>query len=98
MWASGNLRPSLFDTLASGQKVNHFPGSTELTHKDGLAAHVREQCAIYGSDYDIIPETYILPKDYSAAQTRIAQSGGLWISKPCAQSQGRGIFLVDHLG
>ncbi len=94
MWAAGGFRPSVFESLGAGQKINHFPGSTELTHKDRLAANLRRKRDRFGPEYDIAPETFVLPEEYAAAYSRIREAGDLWISKPYAQSQGRGIYLV----
>ena len=35
-----------------------------------------------------------LPEEYDLAYNTIKKEGGLWISKPYSQSQGRGIYLV----
>ena len=94
LWVSGCFKPTVFENLNVSQKINHFPGSTELTHKDRLAFNIRKKKQKYGADYDIIPETFILPEEYDKAFTKIKNEGGLWISKPYSQSQGKGIYLV----
>lgn len=47
---------------------------------------------------DIIPQTYILPGDYSlfVEEFRRNQSA-MWIMKPSGKAQGKGIFLVNKL-
>lgn len=95
LWASGGFKPSVFENMSATQKINHFPGSTELTHKDRLAFNIRKKKEKYGMEYDIIPDTFILPDEYSAAYDCIKELGGVWICKPYALSQGRGIFLVS---
>ena len=77
--------------------MNHFPGSTELTHKNKLALNIRAMKDLFTDDYKIIPETYILPDEYDLAYEAMKTQGGLWISKPYAYSQGRGIHLVIYL-
>ena len=94
LWASVGFKPSIFENLTVTQKINHFPGSTELTHKDRLAFNIRKKKEKHGSEYDIIPDTFILPEEYDLAYSTIKKEGGLWISKPYSQSQGRGIYLV----
>ena len=94
LWTSIGFKTSIFESIQATQKINHFPGSTALTHKDLLAYNVRKKKERFGAEYDIIPETFVLPNEYSAAYNRIIEVGGIWISKPYALSQGRGIYLV----
>ncbi len=74
--------------------MNHFPGSTELTHKDRLAVNIGKQRELFGAEYEFTPETFVLPEDYATAREKVATEGGMWICKPYAQSQGKGIYLV----
>ncbi len=49
------------------QKVNHFPGSKALTRKDLLKKALTQFNRTGGrlaSEFDIIPDTYILPGEY----------------------------------
>lgn len=94
LWVSGAFRPSVFDNMQANQKINHFPGSTELTHKDRLAFNLRKKREKFPSEYDIAPETFILPDEYGQCYNRILETKGIWICKPYAASQGKGIFLV----
>jgi len=96
MWASGHFKTNVFENLMFYQKINHFPGSTELTYKNRMAVNLRKQREKYGDEYDIFPETYVLPDDYAEAYSSVEKGkGGLWISKPYSQSQGRGIYIVS---
>ena len=40
MWSSRGVDPQLYDDLQEWQKINHFPGSTELTRKDRLITNI----------------------------------------------------------
>eukprot|EP00347_Sterkiella_histriomuscorum_P019885 403339939 len=100
----GNINNQLnkfqfFENLQEYQKINHFPMSTELTRKDRLAANIH-----------IIPETYILPDQLSEFKEAFnlqaqnnsnvhqsQQTPNIWIVKPSAMSQGKGIFLSNNL-
>ena len=45
-----------------------------------------------------IPQTYNLPTDYPIFKEEFAKNPGwLWIAKPVAKSQGKGIFIFDKL-
>lgn len=84
--------------------------STEITRKDRLAANIRKLQLTHGADLDLIPETYVLPEqlqDFKEAflyhQMRngglplAQQTPNIWIVKPSAMSQGKGIFISNNL-
>jgi tubulin polyglutamylase TTLL1 len=49
-------------------------------------------------DLDIIPTTFILPNDFSLFVEEYKKVPSLmWIMKPTAKSQGKGIFLINKL-
>jgi hypothetical protein len=54
--------------------------------------------AVYGSAYNFFPQSFILPRERSQYDIAAATlpSGTVWICKPCASSQGRGIYLIDN--
>ena len=53
----------------------------------------------FGDNYDICPNTFIMPEDYSRLLTeKELDSKGIWILKPVASSCGRGIRLISKGG
>lgn len=97
LWA-GTVPPRfLFEGLLEFQKINHFPSSQELTRKDRLYSNVAKLQERYGKEaFDFLPETYLLPEDFTDFAARFAAESDLvWIAKPNASSQGKGIFLVE---
>lgn len=47
------------------QKINHFPGSNELTRKDKMALNIKKMQIKFSHHYfNFIPETYVLPNEY----------------------------------
>ena len=51
--------------------------------------------------FNILPETFVIPKDYNAfatysVQLREQKVDQYWIVKPAALSRGRGIYLIRH--
>jgi hypothetical protein len=50
--------------------------------------------------YDFVPKTFFYPNESEALKKEMilrGKSGCLWIFKPCASSQGKGIFVTDSL-
>ena len=99
LWAGTVPQRYLFEGLLEHQKINHFPGSEELTRKDRLYANVSKLMDKFGRDsFNFLPETFILPEDFSDFSSRFHDNPDqLWIAKPNASSQGKGIFLVESL-
>ncbi|KAF7705314.1 tubulin polyglutamylase ttll6 isoform X3 [Silurus meridionalis] len=77
------------------QKINHFPGMSEICRKDFLARNLNRMLKLFPKDYNIFPRTWCLPADYSdfQAYTRTKKSK-TYICKPESGCQGRGIYLT----
>uniref|UniRef100_A0A3Q1HPW6 Tubulin tyrosine ligase-like family, member 6 n=1 Tax=Acanthochromis polyacanthus TaxID=80966 RepID=A0A3Q1HPW6_9TELE len=77
------------------QKINHFPGMSEICRKDSLARHMNRMLKLFPKDYNIFPRTWCLPADYSDFQafTR-AKKSKTYICKPDTGCQGKGIFIT----
>jgi len=82
------------------QKVNHFPGSFGLGRKDLLIKNImklrRYHQTKFSSDFNFIPETFVLPGEWDLFKRR-AQSlnGQMWIIKPTNKSCGKGIQVIN---
>ncbi|KAG7219819.1 hypothetical protein INR49_005841 [Caranx melampygus] len=77
------------------QKINHFPGMSEICRKDLLARNMNRMLKLFPKDYNIFPRTWCLPADYSdfQAYTR-AKKNKTYICKPDTGCQGKGIFIT----
>nr|XP_019962123.1 PREDICTED: tubulin polyglutamylase ttll6-like [Paralichthys olivaceus] len=77
------------------QKINHFPGMNEICRKDLLARNMNHMLKLFPKDYNIFPQTWCLPADYSdfQAYTR-AKKHKTYICKPDTGCQGKGIFIT----
>lgn len=106
--ASCNLHwidvPEFCDTfrrLQPYQKVNHFPGmSNVLARKSKLARNFERMKKLYPKDYDFCPKTWILPfdfRDFSLQFNTEGKSQKTFIIKPDHMCQGRGVFLTKQL-
>ena len=97
MWTSAHVKPTIFRCLRNFQRVNHFPRSHEVTRKDRLYANIqRMQQQHSARQFDIVPLTFQLPTEFNQFYAHWTRERGVWIAKPIASSQGRGIHLVEH--
>mmetsp|Transcript_37771 Transcript_37771/g.66499 ORF Transcript_37771/g.66499 Transcript_37771/m.66499 type:complete len:976 (-) Transcript_37771:18-2945(-) len=97
-WSGPGMREFAYQGLHEFQRVNHFPGSTELTRKDRLWAHFKEMKQAFGSEaFDFVPESYVLPDQVEEFLNCYERTKHIWIVKPNASSQGKGIFLLRDL-
>ncbi|XP_050464837.1 tubulin polyglutamylase TTLL13-like isoform X1 [Cataglyphis hispanica] len=80
------------------QRINHFPGMTEICRKDLLARNLNRMQKLFPKDYNFFPKTWCFPADHgdamAYAKTRRLKT---YILKPDMGCQGRGIYLTKHL-
>lgn len=80
------------------QKINHFPGMSEICRKDLLARNMNRLLKLFPKDYNIFPRTWCLPADYGDFQAYCrSKKNKTYICKPDSGCQGRGIFLSKNL-
>ncbi|XP_062439846.1 tubulin polyglutamylase TTLL13 isoform X1 [Rhea pennata] len=79
------------------QKINHFPGMTEICRKDLLARNLNRMLKLFPKEYNIFPRTWCLPADYGdfQAYSRVRKNR-TFICKPDSGCQGRGIFITRN--
>ncbi|KAL0270708.1 UNVERIFIED_CONTAM: hypothetical protein PYX00_008018 [Menopon gallinae] len=80
------------------QKINHFPGMSEICRKDLLARNLNRMLKIFPKDYCFFPKTWCLPADMGDLQAyaRIKRNK-TYILKPDMGCQGRGIYLTKSV-
>ncbi|KAM3962857.1 putative tubulin polyglutamylase TTLL2 [Aphomia sociella] len=105
-WRSSAFPSACYKTLGDWQFMNHIPKGGSICRKDGLSRLLRCMRRIYGSIYDFSPPCYHLPLEYAKLVSEFSRlrrseddtgSNVVWIHKPVAQSQGRGIFLFRSI-
>ena len=97
------IKQSVYSSMSKAQRINHFPRSYEITRKNLFYQRISRMQALYGDRaYDFVPKTYLYPQEMDVIKKDIlAKRGGkdqqCWIFKPCASSQGKGIFVTNNL-
>jgi len=101
LWSNNPLKPYLYKDLNEYQRVNHFPGSSEITRKDRLCENIVQRQQKYGKAlFNVIPDTYVLPDEFPDffehfQELKKASKPNMWIIKPNSLSRGRGIRLIS---
>ncbi|XP_071166375.1 tubulin polyglutamylase ttll6-like isoform X35 [Mytilus edulis] len=79
------------------QKINHFPGMSEICRKDMLARNLNRMLKMYPKEYNIFPKTWCLPADYGDFQAYTRQKKNkTYILKPETGCQGKGIWVTKN--
>jgi tubulin polyglutamylase TTLL5 len=101
MWSSCSIKNNLYNNLKKFQKVNHFPRSVEITRKDLLYKNLSKLESLFPNNsrtFSFLPKSYILPNEHKfLAEEMEKEPNSIWILKPVASSQGRGISLIDKV-
>lgn len=88
--------PEVLRALTKVQKTNHFPGSCHMGRKDLMWKNLHKMQRRFGQPYNIMPRGFVLPKNLAAWDiARSQRPDTLWIWKPCRQSCGRGIRVLN---
>jgi tubulin polyglutamylase TTLL5 len=99
MWSCSALKPQIYQQLLKYQKVNHFPHSYYITRKDLMYKQVSKMREIHGhKHFNFIPKTFLLPNEYAYLEAEMERDKEkLWIAKPAASSQGKGIIVTNKI-
>ncbi|CAL6041209.1 Tubulin_tyrosine ligase [Hexamita inflata] len=97
-WYDWNVAQETYNKMLAYQKINHFPGMEQITRKDTLARNMNRCRKQYSQLYDFYPQTYYLPNDESEFLRDFdPRKEKIYISKPCASCQGKGIKLFNSI-
>ena len=94
LW-SAPLKSESLHNLTEFQRINHFPSTWQLGRKDNLWRNVSKMKREFGDDYDICPQTYLLPEEHKrVCAEKEDDPKSLWILKPVCSSCGKGIKVI----
>eukprot|EP00658_Telonema_sp_P-2_P022950 TRINITY_DN19196_c0_g1_i2.p1 TRINITY_DN19196_c0_g1~~TRINITY_DN19196_c0_g1_i2.p1 ORF type:complete len:500 (+),score=135.96 TRINITY_DN19196_c0_g1_i2:129-1628(+) len=98
-WTDMSVSTERAMKMTSFQKINHFPGMSEIARKNGLARNLNRMAKVMGdSSFDFYPKTWILPADAGELhQQSLDKKVRTYIYKPSKGCQGNGIFLTRNL-
>jgi len=106
VWIDRSFNDNLFLTIQPWQRINHFPGMTNICKKASMARNLELMKKEFPREYSFYPTTYVLPQSMSTFKSLFAPSGQsktVYIIKPSGGAQGKGIFLtkkfedVEHI-
>ncbi|XP_020853275.2 tubulin polyglutamylase TTLL6 isoform X1 [Phascolarctos cinereus] len=77
------------------QKINHFPGMSEICRKDLLARNMSRMIKLFPKEFHFFPKTWCLPADWGDLQNYSrSKKFKTFICKPDSGCQGKGIFVT----
>ena len=88
--------------LQPWQVMNHFPGMPNIARKNSMGQNLNRMLKMFPKEYAFYPRTWILPNQMSDFRNQFdshnnALDNKIFIVKPDAGCQGRGIFLTKTL-
>ncbi|XP_070542445.1 tubulin polyglutamylase ttll6-like isoform X15 [Ptychodera flava] len=79
------------------QKINHFPGMSEICRKDLLARNMNRLLKLFPKEFAVFPRSWVLPADYGDYQAFCrTKKNKTYICKPESGCQGKGIFVTKN--
>ncbi|XP_065354577.1 tubulin polyglutamylase TTLL13 [Calliphora vicina] len=99
LWTDSLPGVEIYKNMKRFQQINHYPGMMEICRKDLLSRNLNRMLKLYPKDYKIFPKTWIFPADYGEALNYANNHNKqkMFIIKPDAGAQGRGIWLTNDL-
>jgi tubulin polyglutamylase TTLL6/13 len=97
-WTDAAVQPEKLSKMKLYQKINHFPGMYALARKNYLAKNLNRLRKVFPKDFAFFPKTWLIPAEYSdLVMQSNSKKKKVFIVKPEASCQGRGIFLTKRI-
>ncbi|CAF0755345.1 unnamed protein product [Didymodactylos carnosus] len=96
-WTDTSVGIERVAQMKKWQKINHFPGMSEICRKDSLTRNMSRMMKMFPKEYNFYPKAWCLPADYSDFGKYCQEKKyKTYISKPDVGCQGRGIFITRN--
>mmetsp|Transcript_4866 Transcript_4866/g.7408 ORF Transcript_4866/g.7408 Transcript_4866/m.7408 type:complete len:1136 (-) Transcript_4866:239-3646(-) len=100
-WIDSATIHERFRTILPWQVINHFPGMPNIARKNRMGQNLNRMLKMFPREYTYYPRTWVLPAELSDFRAQFDNTGNslgnkIYIIKPDAGCQGKGIFLVRH--
>jgi len=87
-----------YSSVERWQRMNHFPGMTNIARKSRMAQHLQRMRKQFKSHYSFYPTTWVLPWDMGELERNVFDENGvspsILICKPDSGAQGKGLFSI----
>jgi len=88
-----------FRSIQPWQMINHFPGMPNIARKNRMGQNLNRMIKLFPKEYNYYPRTWVLPQELTDFRAQFDNFGNtlgnkIYIIKPDAGCQGRGIFLT----
>ncbi|CAL8069670.1 unnamed protein product [Calicophoron daubneyi] len=94
-WTDFSVSLDRVVVMKTWQKINHFPGMSEICRKDSLARNFNRMSKAFPKEYNFFPKTWCLPSEWSELQNYARRrKSRTYILKPDTGCQGKGIFIT----
>ena len=95
-WQDGAIQTEQLIQMKPYKKINHFLGMHGLSRKDYLGRNLMKMRKLLPELYDFFPKTWVLPAEWLDFSQQF-NGKSVFILKPEASCQGKGIFLTKRL-
>eukprot|EP01035_Chromulina_nebulosa_P038638 gene38638-52203_t len=102
IWVDVSTIHEHFRNIQPWQMINHFPGMPNIARKNRMGQNLNKMLKIFPKEYSFYPKTWILPSEMVDFRQQFDSNGNsignkIYIIKPDAGCQGRGIFLTKTI-
>ena len=94
-WTDNGVTTEALSRMKPYQRINHFPGMYAISRKNFLALNLNKLKKLFPAAYKFYPRTWLVPSDLS--ELKANKKNKVYIAKPEASSQGKGIFLIKKI-
>jgi tubulin polyglutamylase TTLL6/13 len=69
-WTDTSVSIDRVNQMKRWQKINHYPGMSEICRKDFLTRNMNRMAKMFPKDYSFYPKAWCLPAEYASNNTK----------------------------